>query len=140
MIILSWNCQGLGNPRAVRDLCRLVKEKKLHLVFLMETKLQAYRLEKIRCRTRFESVFAVNSIGRSGGLALLWSLEVEVDIQNYSHRHINAVVKKKGELELWKFTGLYGHPEAARRYESWALLRHLGFFHAQCMAEYGGLQ
>ena len=31
-------------------------------------------------------------------------------------------------MESWKFTGLYGHPVAVRRYESWALLRHLGSF------------
>lgn len=26
---------------------------------------------------------------------------------------------------IWKFTGFYGHPDSARRWESWALLQHL---------------
>ncbi|XP_059436383.1 uncharacterized protein LOC132169350 [Corylus avellana] len=26
----------------------------------------------------------------------------------------------------WKFTGFYGHPEASKRHEAWALLRYLG--------------
>ena len=38
MNLLSWNCRGLGNPRIVRDLHHMVKEKKPTLVFLMETK------------------------------------------------------------------------------------------------------
>jgi hypothetical protein len=40
MIVLSWNCRGLGNPGTVHDLHRLIKEKKHDLVFLMETKIQ----------------------------------------------------------------------------------------------------
>lgn len=83
-------------------------------------------MEKIRLHTGFKSVFVVNSIGRNGGLALLWSLEVELDIQNYSQRYINAVVKTNGEGEAWKFTGLYGYLEVAKRKESWTLLCHLG--------------
>lgn len=38
MSILSWNCRGLGNPRSVRDLHLLVKEKRPNLLFLMEQK------------------------------------------------------------------------------------------------------
>jgi hypothetical protein len=40
MSVLSWNCRGLGNPKTVRDLHRMVKEKGTELVFLMETKMQ----------------------------------------------------------------------------------------------------
>jgi exonuclease III len=70
MSILSWNCRGLGNPRTVRDLHRLVKEKHPSLVFLMETKLQAHRFKAIRVWLGFQNVFIVDSMGRSGGLAL----------------------------------------------------------------------
>jgi exonuclease III len=92
MSILCWNCRGLGNPRTVRDLCRLVKEKKPNLVFLIETKLRTDKLERIRIRIGFNSVFGVDSVGRSGGLALLWSDEISVEVQNYSRLHVNALV------------------------------------------------
>jgi hypothetical protein len=49
-----------------------VKEKRPSLVFLMETKLQANCLETIKVRAGFESVFVVDCVGRSGGLALMW--------------------------------------------------------------------
>jgi hypothetical protein len=34
----------------------------------------------------------VDSKGRSGGLILLWHSTINVDIQNYSRRHINVVI------------------------------------------------
>jgi hypothetical protein len=92
MNLLVWNCRGFGNPRSIRDLCRLVKEKKPKLVFLMKTKLQACCMETIKCWMGFESVFGVDSVGQSGGLALLWSDEMEMEIINYSRRHVNAKV------------------------------------------------
>jgi hypothetical protein len=125
MSILCWNCRGLGNPRAVRDLCRLVKDKKPNLVFLIETKLRTAKLEKIRIRTGFNSAFGVDSVGRSGGLALLWSEDSRVEIQNYSRRHVNALVSLSSSGPKWIFTGFYGNPEPWKRHESWSLLKFL---------------
>jgi hypothetical protein len=57
----------------------------------------------------FEANFVVDSIGRSGGLTLLWNLETNVEVQNFSRRHINATVLdvKTGKIVeihgfLWK--------------------------------------
>ncbi|XP_059458257.1 uncharacterized protein LOC132187840 [Corylus avellana] len=38
------------------------------------------------------------------------------------------MVKEVGDGPGWKFTGFYGHPEVAKRKESWALLRHLSSY------------
>jgi exonuclease III len=139
MSILSWNCRGLGNLPTVRDLCRLVKEKRPKLVFLMETKLRSYRVEGIKIRMGFRNVFVVDCVGKSGGLALMWSDDIQVDIQNYSRRHINAVVKTEMNGQLWKFTGFYGHPDVGRRHEAWSLLRQLESFSPKawlCVGDY----
>lgn len=37
MKIISWNCRGLGNARAVRALGDLVKSHKPNILFLLET-------------------------------------------------------------------------------------------------------
>jgi hypothetical protein len=58
----------------------------------------------------------------------MWKTEIEVDIQNYSRRHINTVIQCSHEEPKWKFTGFYGHPDASKRNEAWSLLRHLGKF------------
>jgi exonuclease III len=92
MSILSWNCRGLGNLRTVRDLCRLVKEKRPNMVFLMETMLHTARLEMLKFKLGFDCVFVVDSKGKSGGLALIWYEDFHVTIQNFSRHHINAIV------------------------------------------------
>jgi hypothetical protein len=72
----------------------------------------------------FDNIFVVDLVGRSGGLALLWKVEDNMEIYNFSRLHINAVVKDgKGQL-FWKLTGFYGHP-GSKRVESCAILRHL---------------
>ncbi len=83
---------GLGNPRTVRFLRRLVKEKLSDLVFLMETMLSQKHVEKIRLSLRFDCCFAVDCVGKSGGLILLWNSSCLVNIQNFSKTLINAVV------------------------------------------------
>lgn len=51
-------------------------------------------------------------MGRSGGLALMWNDESLVEIQNFSWRNINAVVRREENGPYWKFTSFYGNPEA----------------------------
>ncbi|XP_062152034.1 uncharacterized protein LOC133860439 [Alnus glutinosa] len=128
MSLLCWNCRGLGNPRTVRVLHHLVKEKKPNVVFLIETLCRGNTMEKIICKLGFEGLFVVNPIGRSGGLALLWKENLFLEIFNYSRQHINAIIRNEDGSPGWKFTGFYGFPNAARRWESWELLRLLKTF------------
>jgi exonuclease III len=39
MKIISWNCQGLGNPKTVRAFKKLMQTHQPDIIFLMETKL-----------------------------------------------------------------------------------------------------
>jgi hypothetical protein len=102
-----------------------VKIKKPQLVFIMETRMQQNKADRLRSKLGFDNCFVVDSKGKSGGMMLFWNSSSGVEIQNYSRRHINAVVQRSTDDLVWKFTGFYGHPEAGRRAESWALLRHL---------------
>jgi hypothetical protein len=91
----------------------------------METKLRQNKMERVRIKLGFPSMFVVESVGRSGGLALFWSSEVVMEIINFSRRHIYAKVLTAGRGLLWKLTSFYGHPEASKRHEAWSLLRFL---------------
>jgi hypothetical protein len=85
-------------------------------------------MEFVRVKLGFECIFVVDSVGRNGGLALLWNDMGSVEIQNYSRRHINAIVTN-GEVDIsWKLTGFYGHPDWTKQHESWALLNYLQSF------------
>lgn len=130
MSLLSWNCRGLGNLRTVRDLHNLVKDKKQSFLFLMETLSKKNQLEKVRSRLGFDGLFVVDPVGKSGGIALLWKEANTLEIFNYSRSYIHAIVKDDEGNPHWILTGFYGHPDSARRGESWALLKHLKSLHS----------
>jgi len=79
MIVISWNCRGLGNRQVVEVLAELVRQKVPTVLFLMETKLSVREMEPIKSELGYPSMLAVSSEGRKGGLALLWKVEVVVD-------------------------------------------------------------
>ncbi|XP_042958050.1 uncharacterized protein LOC122293561 [Carya illinoinensis] len=125
MSLLVWNYRGLGNPRSVRILSKLVKEKGPLLVFLLETKCSKQRMEVVRRSLKMDGCFDVESVGMSGGIALLWKEEWEVQVVSYTRWHVSAMVKEEINDRRWHFTGFYGHPETAKRKSSWQLLEML---------------
>lgn len=66
----------------------------------------------------------MSSIGRSGGLAVLWKQPFDCEIINYSQHYMNI---KATHLDrpVWRLTCFYGCPEIERRREYWDLLRTL---------------
>jgi hypothetical protein len=128
MSLISWNCRGLGNPRTVRDLSQMVKEKMPSFLFLIETISSKKRMESLRIKFGFQGLFVVDPVGRSGGLALFWRVAEELEIQNFSRRHINAIIRTADNDVPWKLTGFYGHPDPSKRMESWSLLSFLKNF------------
>ena len=140
MSCLSWNCRGLGNPEAVRELRNVVKQEGPVLVFDMETKINRIRVENLKQTLGFAGCFAVDSDGLSGGIGLYWSKDVSVKLKNYNSAHIDVVVRKRiqGAME-WRFTGFYGAPRAENRHHSWRFLRTLhGLPHSAwlCMGDF----
>lgn len=85
MKLFSWNYQELENPWLVQDLCLLILNKSSNLVFLMETKLDSMRLEKMKRRIDYEGCITINALGSRGGLAFLQRREGMAKIFNYSH-------------------------------------------------------
>lgn len=124
MILLSWNCRGLGHPRAVPSLRDLVRSHKPDIIFLCETLCNENKVQEVRRVLGFEGCFVVDKQGRSGGLALLWRKNSLCEVQNYSQNFINTIVREDSQQE-WRLTGFYGIPQRERRRESWNLLRTL---------------
>ncbi|KAL9659136.1 hypothetical protein QQ045_018647 [Rhodiola kirilowii] len=76
----------------------------------------------LRSKLGFKGCISVDSRGRAGGLALLLTDKVEIDLVSLSKSHIDVVVK--GDLEFG-LTLFYGKPKVHERTESWDLLRRL---------------
>lgn len=75
----------------------------------METKCNRNRMDLIRRSLNFGNYFAIDFVGFSGGLAMLWSADVDLQVQSYSNWHINASVKVLGENQTCHIIGFYGH-------------------------------
>jgi hypothetical protein len=71
----------------------------------METKFKNAKLQAIRGKLGYEGMIIVEPVGRSGGLAFLWMDTRDVEIINYSLRHISATIRLAGSNFSWKFTG-----------------------------------
>ncbi|KAL8504993.1 hypothetical protein ACS0TY_016260 [Phlomoides rotata] len=71
MIVLSWNCRGLGQPATDPTMCELVRARRPSIVLL------------------FETLSYVDCVGRSGGLTVLWNNTADCYIVSYFINHIN---------------------------------------------------
>lgn len=64
-------------------------------------------MERIKTKLKCSGMLAVGCMGegrkRRGGVALLWRNDWDVDIQSYSHNHIDAVINNSEHNE-WRFT------------------------------------
>ena len=124
MNLLSWNCRGLGNPRAIRVLSDLVKCRKPDFLFLTETFSNANKIEALRLKFSFSQCFSVDCVGHSGGLAVFWKHQVRCEIAGYSRNHID-VVFTENNAPSWRLSCFYGFPERQRSTNSWQLIRTL---------------
>lgn len=86
--------------------------------------MNANKIEDVRRRIGFDGCFAVDKIGRSGGVAFFWRNSMKCDIVSYSMHHIDFCIDDDRNGR-WRITGFYGYPERTRRRESWALIRRL---------------
>ena len=89
------------------------------LVFLMETKADKPILERVGRRIQFINLFFVPRINSSGGLALYWKSDFDVNVQSFSNHHIDAFINH-GVDDACHFTGFYGDPNTASQENSWS--------------------
>ncbi|XP_060959266.1 uncharacterized protein LOC133030514 [Cannabis sativa] len=124
MSTISWNCRGLGNPRAQQFLEDICVQKKPKFLFLSETLCKKEIVERVKVRLGFECSFAVDVVGRKGVLAFFWKNSSEAHLLGYSQNHIDVEVKISGR-EPWRLSGIYGEPNRAHRDRTWTFIRAL---------------
>lgn len=129
MTALCWNCRGLGSPRSVRALHRLIQTKHPNLVFLMETKAKQQELESIKRQIGFGGMIGRDCVGegksRAGGLVLFWDSSWDVQLLSFSQNHIDVEIYGSDQNQHWRFTGIYGFPEESQKVHTWHLLSML---------------
>lgn len=121
---LSWNCRGLGNSRTVHVSGDLIKDRKPDFLFLSETLVMNNKLKELSVKFGFKNYFAVDRVGRGGGLAVMWKPNVACKVDNYSQNHIN-VIMLNNSIPYWRLTCYYGFPEMSKRRDAWNFIRRL---------------
>ncbi|CAO2207064.1 unnamed protein product [Urochloa humidicola] len=125
MNALVWNCRGTGLSRTVQDLTALVRAKCPGLVFLCETHNSENRVANLRWRLGLKNCIAVDSDGRSGGLALFWHESVEVNLTEKNFRYIDVSTRVSANDPWFRITFVYGEPRPENRHRMWDALRRL---------------
>ncbi|KAA3489039.1 reverse transcriptase [Gossypium australe] len=90
----------------------------------METKINKFKMEKVRRSCGYQSGIEVEAMGSRGGLSLAWRGDASIVLQSFSHRHIDAIVEE-AEGKKWRLTGFYRSLYMNEREGAWNLLRRL---------------
>ena len=72
MIVVSWNCRGLGHPSKINFLKDLIKSKKPDILLIQDTKLSSQEMEGIIGKSRIYEGLAISTMGASGGISTIW--------------------------------------------------------------------
>ena len=80
--------------------------------------MKKYQMEKVKFKIGLLNGLVVPSIGRSGGLAMLWSRDIKLEVQSYSRNFVDAMVTDSELGFKWCISGFYGNPETYCRKES----------------------
>ncbi|CAN0914972.1 hypothetical protein LINGRAHAP2_LOCUS28862 [Linum grandiflorum] len=122
MIVMSWNCRGMGQPRAVRVLGELVETHRPGVVILLETFVNKSRMETIRTDLKLGGCFAVDADGHSGGVCVLWQEGEEVKVIGFGRNLIIMEITENG-TDPFILTAYYGFSQRSRRKDAWNQLR-----------------
>jgi hypothetical protein len=92
---------------------------------LCETKNSEGRVANLRWRLGLKNCIAVDSDGRSGGLALFWHESIEVNLLEKNFHYIDVSTRISPDDPWFRITFVYGEPRVENRHHTWEALRRL---------------
>uniref|UniRef100_A0A453BHN4 Endonuclease/exonuclease/phosphatase domain-containing protein n=1 Tax=Aegilops tauschii subsp. strangulata TaxID=200361 RepID=A0A453BHN4_AEGTS len=117
---LPWYALPHGSSRALGS----TRANQGRLIFLSESHLNKYKAGEL-CRVfDFDSMFVVESDGRTGGLIMFYHKMNKV-VLNYVSANLIDVLFLNDNVVQWRFTGFYGHPNWRDRNLSWEDIHNL---------------
>jgi len=115
---------GANKPNFQRSIRYILKKFKTNILALFETHAGGDRAVHICQGLGFDNSSRVDSIGKSGGLWLLWQTEVGVvTVVESSDQYIHATVTK--DAEVVHLIVVYAAPIVSRRSGLWSRLKNV---------------
>lgn len=81
-------------------------------------------IDEVKLTLGFSCCFSVDSVGRSGGIAMLWKDSLKIQVSRFSRNFIDLEIDEDGRGK-WRLTDFYGCLENHRRRKSWSIIRSL---------------
>lgn len=125
MLILNWNCQGLGRPLTVQILRGLISTHRPKVVFLVETKNKASFLDRLHRRFHFPYKCYVDPLGISGGLALWCTDDIHLNVRMSPRNMIHSIISSPACQSSWAATFVYAPPQRLLRKNFWIKFRQM---------------
>lgn len=126
MKILSWNCQGLDNPWTVNALREGCWREMPNIIFVMETMIDANRLEQVHNICDFTDGVCLSSNRNSSGMRFWWR-DINIIKRSFSTHHFSADILDNDDCPVWRAIGIYGWPEQENKHLTWNLMSRLKY-------------
>lgn len=124
MKIMSWKCQGMGNPRTVHTLQTWCWRERPNIVFLMEIIIDAKKLTMVHDKCGLSDGVCFDSKGLSRGIGFWWH-DLNVKMISFSTHHVAMKICDENDTPLWAAVGIYGWAEMGEKYETWSIMKSL---------------
>lgn len=125
-----WNCKGALKPNSQDHVHDLIRQYDPAIFVVMETRIGGARARDISNKLPSDDTFHTNTIGRKGGLWLLWDLgRVEVSHLASSKQEIHSTIKVHASSSGWLLSAAYASPRSAERCVLWNNLSNVAELH-----------
>lgn len=125
MSMLVWNCQGAASLKFFGVLKSFLRNHRPQVLVLVEPRISGAQADKVIKKIKYPRSHRVDAQGFSGGIWLLWTDAVVVDIL-YSHtQFIHALIHWPDQGDHLTFSAVYGSPNPSTREHLWTSLKAL---------------
>lgn len=125
MSIITWNCQGACNKKFPSIFKSYVHTHKPDLFVLFEPRISGLQADKVISKLGFQRSHRVEARGFSGGIWVLWSTNIHVDILANHFQFIHMRLSFLQERVSFLFSAIYGSPQPPTRKFLWEDLANL---------------
>ncbi|KAI9074704.1 hypothetical protein K1719_043358 [Acacia pycnantha] len=125
MSIITWNCQGASNKKFPSLFKSIVSMYKAEIFVLVEPRISGTNADNVIKKLGFLHSHRVEASGFSGGIWILWSSKVSINVLVNQVQFIHMEVSWPGNNLKFLFTAIYGSPQLQFRKFLWHDLDHL---------------